>query len=95
LSTRSELSTRYSLAVVQNLLKAPAGVATAVLGLLILNSGFVPGFSGLGSQPAILVWAMAFGYGQQIVTRFVDQRADTLLTAASPLTPAGRGTRAA
>ncbi|GAA3108344.1 hypothetical protein [Streptosporangium carneum] len=95
LSTRSELSTRYSLAVVQNLLKAPAGVATAVLGLLILNSGFVPGFSGLSSQPAILVWAMAFGYGQQIVTRFVDQRADTLLSAASPLTPSGRGTRAA
>ncbi|WP_371781552.1 hypothetical protein [Streptosporangium subroseum] len=88
ISTRSELSTRYSLAVVQNLLKAPAGVATAVLGLLILNSGFVPGFSGLGSQPAILVWAMAFGYGQQIVTRFVDQRADSLLVAASPLTPA-------
>lgn len=63
-------------------------MATAVLGLLILNSGFVPGFSGLGSQPAILVWAMAFGYGQQIVTRFVDQRADSLLVAASPLTPA-------
>ncbi|GAA2999102.1 MULTISPECIES: hypothetical protein [Streptosporangium] len=92
LSTRSELSTRYSLAVVQNLLKAPAGVATAVLGLLILNSGFVPGFAGLGSQPAILVWAMAFGYGQQVVTRFVDQRADHLLSAASPLTTAG-GTR--
>ncbi|WP_433249282.1 hypothetical protein ACQPYK_02100 [Streptosporangium sp. CA-135522] len=95
LSTRSELSTRYSLAVVQNLLKAPAGVATSVLGLLILNSGFVPGFAGLGSQPAILVWAMAFGYGQQVVTRFVDQRADNLLSAASPLTPAIRGTRAA
>ncbi|MFF5108567.1 hypothetical protein [Streptosporangium sp. NPDC000509] len=89
LSTRSELSTRYSLAVVQNLLKAPAGVATSVLGLLILNSGFVPGFAGLGSQPAILVWAMAFGYGQQVVTRFVDQRADNLLSAASPLTTAG------
>lgn len=95
LSTRSEPSTRYSLAVVQNLLKAPAGVATAVLGLLVLNSGFVPGFTGLASQPAILVWAMAFGYGQQIVTRFVDQRADSLLSAASPLTPAGWGGRAA
>ncbi|MEV7008736.1 hypothetical protein [Streptosporangium sp. NPDC051022] len=95
LSTRSELSTRYSLAVVQNLLKGPAGIATAVLGLLILNSGFIPGFSGLASQPAILVWAMAFGYGQQIVTRFVDQRADNLLSAASPLTPSGRGTRTA
>ncbi|WP_406319398.1 hypothetical protein OHA77_19205 [Streptosporangium sp. NBC_01639] len=89
LSTHSDLSTRYSLAVVQNLLKAPAGVATSVLGLLILNSGSVPGFSGLGSQPAILVWAMAFGYGQQVVTRFVDQRAANLLSAASPLTAAG------
>ncbi|GGL03366.1 hypothetical protein Sme01_65480 [Sphaerisporangium melleum] len=84
LSTRSELSTRYSLAVAQNLLKAPAGVATAIIGLLILNSGFVPGFGGLSSQTSILVWAMVFGYGQQVVTRFVDQRADTLLNAASP-----------
>ncbi|GAA3791003.1 hypothetical protein GCM10022226_07490 [Sphaerisporangium flaviroseum] len=84
LSTRSELSTRYSLAVAQNLLKAPAGVATAIVGLLILNSGFVPGFGGLSSQTSILVWAMVFGYAQQVVTRFVDQRANTLLHAASP-----------
>ncbi|MET8140123.1 hypothetical protein ABZU32_07430 [Sphaerisporangium sp. NPDC005288] len=84
LSTRSELSTRYSLAVAQNLLKVPAGVATAIVGLLILNSGFVPGFGGLSSQTSILVWAMVFGYAQQLVTRFVDQRANTLLTAASP-----------
>ncbi|WP_424528235.1 hypothetical protein ACOZ38_01600 [Sphaerisporangium viridialbum] len=87
LSTRSELSTRYSLAVAQNLLKAPAGVATAILGLLILNSGFVPGFAGLSSQTSILVWAMVFGYAQQVVTRFVDQRANTLLHAASPNPP--------
>ncbi|GAA1270499.1 hypothetical protein GCM10009677_24100 [Sphaerisporangium rubeum] len=93
LSTRSELSTRYSLAVAQNLLKAPAGVATAILGLLILNSGFVPGFTGLSSQTAILVWAMVFGYAQQIVTRFVDQRANSLLHAASPDAPAGQSTR--
>ncbi|WP_214415557.1 hypothetical protein [Sphaerisporangium fuscum] len=88
LSTRSELSTRYSLAVAQNLLKAPAGVATAIVGLLILNSGFVPGFGGLSSQTSILVWAMVFGYAQQVVTRFVDQRADNLLHAASPSSPA-------
>ncbi|GAA4223880.1 hypothetical protein FHR32_003089 [Streptosporangium album] len=70
-------------------------VATSVLGPLILNSGSVPGFPGLGSQPAILVWALAFGYGQQVVTRSVDQRADNLLSAASPLVPADRGIRAA
>jgi hypothetical protein len=87
LSTRSELSTRYSLAVAQNLLKVPAGVATAIVGLLILNSGFVPGFAGLSSQTSILVWAMVFGYAQQVVTRFVDQRANTLLHAASPNAP--------
>jgi hypothetical protein len=87
LSTRSEISTRYSLAVAQNLLKVPAGVATAIVGLLILNSGFVPGFAGLSSQTSILVWAMVFGYGQQVVTRFVDQRANSLLHAASPNAP--------
>ncbi|GII62960.1 hypothetical protein Skr01_30450 [Sphaerisporangium krabiense] len=93
LSTRSELTTRYSLAVAQNLLKAPAGVATAIIGLLILNSGFVPGFAGLSSQTSILVWAMVFGYAQQVVTRIVDQRANTLLHAASPDTPAGTPAR--
>ncbi|WP_248962990.1 hypothetical protein [Sphaerisporangium perillae] len=93
LSTRSELSTRYSLAVAQNLLKAPAGVATAIIGLLILNSGFVPGFGGLSSQTSILVWAMAFGYAQQVVTRLVDQRADTLLHAASPNVPTNPAVR--
>ncbi|MEO3809332.1 hypothetical protein ABGB17_10065 [Sphaerisporangium sp. B11E5] len=93
LSTRSELATRYSLAVAQNLLKAPAGVATAILGLLILNSGFVPGFTGLSSQTAILVWAMVFGYAQQVVTRFVDQRANSLLQAASPNVPASEAPR--
>jgi hypothetical protein len=93
LSTRSELSTRYSLAVAQNLLKAPAGVATAILGLLILNSGFVPGFTGLSSQTSILVWAMVFGYAQQVVTRFVDQRANSLLQAASPNAPANEPAR--
>ncbi|RCG30207.1 hypothetical protein DQ384_15760 [Sphaerisporangium album] len=95
LSTRSELSTRYSLAVAQNLLKAPAGVATAIAGLLILNSGFVPGFSGLSSQTSILVWAVVFGYAQQVVTRIVDQRANTLLSAASPDSPAGAAVRPA
>ncbi|MFC6080356.1 hypothetical protein [Sphaerisporangium aureirubrum] len=93
LSTRSELSTRYSLAVAQNLLKVPAGVATAILGLLILNSGFVPGFTGLSSQTAILVWAMVFGYAQQVVTRFVDQRANSLMAAASPSVPANEPAR--
>ncbi|MDH2426625.1 hypothetical protein [Sphaerisporangium sp. TRM90804] len=93
LSTRSELSTRYSLAVAQNLLKAPAGVATAILGLLILNSGFVPGFGGLSSQTSILVWAMVFGYAQQVVTRFVDQRANNLLLAASPTVPTNQPIR--
>jgi hypothetical protein len=94
LSSRTELATRYSLAITQNVLKAPAGVGTAVLGLLLLNSGFVPGFTGLSSQPAILVWALVFGYGQQIVTRFVDQRANSLVSAASPIVPASAVQRA-
>ncbi|WP_283139692.1 hypothetical protein [Rhizohabitans arisaemae] len=87
LSTQRELSTRYSLAIPQSLLKAPMGVATAIIGVLLLSSGFIPGLGGVSSQAAILVWALVFGYAQQIVTRFVDEKAQTLLKAASPLTP--------
>ncbi|MBO2449237.1 hypothetical protein J4573_19185 [Actinomadura barringtoniae] len=89
LSTSDELPTRHSLAVPLALLKAPTGAATAIVGLFGLASGFLPGLSDITSQPALLFWALALGYGQQLLTGLLDQRAGTLLRSASPAIPAG------
>jgi hypothetical protein len=72
-------STPYSMGVALALLKVPLGALAAVLGLLLISGGFVPGLSALDSSAQILAWALAFGFSQQLVSRFIDQRADTLL----------------
>jgi hypothetical protein len=61
------------------ILKLPLGSLTAVLGLLLMRGGFVPGLSALDSPQQILAWAVLFGYAQQIFTRLVDQQAHTVL----------------
>jgi hypothetical protein len=38
------------------LLKVPLGALTAVLGLLLMSGGFVPGLSALDSSAQILAW---------------------------------------
>jgi hypothetical protein len=72
-------STPYSLAVALAVVKIPLGALTAVLGLLLMSGGFVPGLSALDSSSQILAWALVFGFSQQLLTRLVDQRANTLL----------------
>jgi hypothetical protein len=60
-------------------LKLPTGALTAVLGLLLMRGGFIPGLSALDSSAQIIAWAIVFGYAQQLLTRFVDQQANTVL----------------
>ena len=72
-------STPYGLPVALALLKLPLGALTALLGLLLLRGEFIPGLSALDSSGQILAWAVVFGYAQQVFTRFVDQRAHTVL----------------
>jgi hypothetical protein len=72
-------STPYSLAVALALVKVPLGALTAVLGLILMSGGFVPGLSALDTSAQILAWALVFGFSQQLLTRLVDQRANTLL----------------
>jgi hypothetical protein len=72
-------STPYCLPVALAVLKVPSGALTAVAGLLLLGGGFAPGFSNLDSQRQILAYALVFGYAQQIATRLVDDRAQTVL----------------
>jgi hypothetical protein len=79
LRTIEGTSTPYSLPVAVALLKLPAGALTAVVGLLLMRGGFVPGLSALDTSGQIVAWAIILGYSQQLLTRFVDQQAQTVL----------------
>jgi hypothetical protein len=60
-------------------LKLPAGLLTAVLGLLLMRGEFIAGLSALDSSEQIVAWAIWLGYAQQLLIRFVDQLANTAL----------------
>jgi hypothetical protein len=72
-------STPFGLPVALALLKLPTGAMTAVLGLILMRGEFIPGLSALDSSGQIISWAVILGYSQQLLTRFVDQRAQTVL----------------
>jgi hypothetical protein len=74
-------STPYGIPVSLALLKLPAGALTAIGGLILIHGKFVPGLSDLDSQGQILAYAIVLGVAQQLVTRFVDQRARSALAA--------------
>jgi len=71
--------TPYDVPLALTLLKVPTGALTAVAGILLLGGGFVPGLSELDTQRQILAYALVFGYAQQLATRYLDDRAATLL----------------
>lgn len=72
-------STPYSMPVALAVLKLPTGALTAVLGLLLMRGGFVPGLSALDSSAQIMAWAVVFGYAQELFTRLVDRQAQVVL----------------
>lgn len=72
-------STPFGLPIALALLKLPTGALTAILGLILMRGEFVPGLSALDSSGQIVSWAVILGYSQQLLTRFVDQRAQTVL----------------
>ena len=70
-----QLRTPMALAV----LKVPSGALIAVIGMLMLAGGFVPGPSNLDSQRQILAYALVFGYAQQLITRLADAQAQAIM----------------
>ncbi|MDN0199419.1 hypothetical protein [Streptomyces sp. S.PNR 29] len=74
-------STAYQIPVALAALKLPAGALTAILGLLLMRGGFVPGLSALDSSAQIIAWAIIFGYSQELFTKFVDRRGQMVLDA--------------
>jgi hypothetical protein len=75
-------STPYGVPVAMVLLKLPAGALTALLGMLLMHGGFVPGLTALDTQGQIIAWAIVLGYAQQLFTRLIDDRAQQVLKAA-------------
>ncbi|TMR07364.1 hypothetical protein ETD83_01050 [Actinomadura soli] len=72
-------STAYGIPVALALLKLPTGALTAVLGLLLMRGGFVPGLSALDSPGQIIAWAVVLGYSQELFTKFVDRQGQAVL----------------
>ncbi|MER7705918.1 hypothetical protein ABTX81_23860 [Kitasatospora sp. NPDC097605] len=60
-------------------LKFPTGALSALIGLLLIRGAFVPGLSDLDSRAQVLAWGVAFGAAQHLVTRMVDERAQSTL----------------
>jgi hypothetical protein len=72
-------STPYGVTMALAVLKVPSGALIAVIGMLLLAGGFVPGLSNLDSQRQILAYALVFGYAQQLITRMADAQAQTIM----------------
>ena len=72
-------STPYDVPVALALLKLPSGALSALVGLLFVHGGFIPGLSQLDNQPQILAYAFLFGIAQQLITGTVDRQAQEIL----------------
>lgn len=73
----------YSLQFVQATLKIPMGALTGLIGAVLVRSGELT--IGPATTPVVLfTWVFVFGAAQQLVTRFVDKKAATVLDDAKP-----------
>jgi len=69
----------YDVPVALSWLKVPLGAFVAILGLVAIQGGFVPGLSRLDSQEQILAYALLLGFSQQLFTQFLDSKAEALV----------------
>ena len=71
--------TPYDVPVALAWLKVPLGAFVAILGILAVRGGFVPGLSQLDTQDQILAYALLFGFSQQLFTGVLDSKALSLV----------------
>lgn len=69
----------YDVPVALAWLKIPLGAFVAILGILAVRGGFVPGLSQLDTQDQILAYALLFGFSQQLFTSVLDSKAISLV----------------
>ncbi|MGV9456200.1 hypothetical protein [Streptomyces sp. NPDC003635] len=60
-------------------LRIPIGALSAILGLVLIHGEFIPGLTALDSRAQIAAWAVAFGIGQESLTRLLDKKGNLLL----------------
>lgn len=73
-----ETASRYDPRTWQALLKPVTGAAAALIAVLLLQSRFLLQPTD-ASQATFLAYAVIFGFSQQLLTHFVDKRADSLI----------------
>ncbi|WP_190200639.1 hypothetical protein [Streptomyces djakartensis] len=73
-------ATPYMVPMLLLLLRLPVGALAAVFGLLIIQGGFIPGFSNLDSSAQVLSWSLLFGVAQESVTRLIDQQGQKVIS---------------
>ncbi|MGP3637687.1 hypothetical protein ACTU45_30840 [Streptomyces sp. 24-1644] len=71
------------------LLRIPVGALSAILGLVLIHGEFIPGLTALDHRGQIAAWAIAFGIGQEALTRMLDKRGNTLMEGVRGSWPAG------
>lgn len=79
LGSEKSAPSRYNVRFAQMLLKPAAGAATAVVGVLLVQSGVIVAPAQRNSETLFLAYAAVFGFSQQLLTQFVDKRAGKLL----------------
>jgi hypothetical protein len=70
---------RYNLLIPQIVLKAVAGAATALVGVILVKAHVFVAPVGGSSTAVLLAYAAVFGFSQQLLTQFVDRRGVDLL----------------
>jgi len=81
LGRMEQAPSRYNLLAPQIVLKAVGGAATALIGVLLVESELIVAPAGGRSTAVLLAYAALFGFSQQLLTQFVDRRASDLLSA--------------
>lgn len=77
LATGERIKTPYRVFNQQLVLKMLAGAASALAGVILVESELISGFQ-FTSASAILGYAIVFGFAQQLVTGAIDRRANSL-----------------
>jgi hypothetical protein len=79
LGSSTEAPSRYNVRAPQAALKPVAGAATALAGVLLVQSRILVAPPEGVSEALMLAYAFLFGFSQQLLTQFVDKRAGKLL----------------
>lgn len=87
LATGERIKTPYRVFNHQLMLKTIAGAGTAIAGVVLIESGLIPGFE-VKTTAELLGYAILFGFAQQAFTGMIDRRANSLAKA----TPVAKAT---